>query len=251
MFGFKNKKEENNNQKYNPNEACMTCSHILEENKPILYMKRDVEDGGYQFLCGEDNHTEAEARVVGIGEIVKIDGRIGATLPLSLGQKIEILPGNNGKGLELKKFIKNGINNVIQKDISDGKVSMEQLYNNGEITYYNGRNGTWFDWDVNGKTSWFTVCFNDKKRMGYISVAINKDGTVSGYKWGNYGKDESESIKLGSLSEEDVNYFVRLLLQQTDDKGIFNVSIESESIDWEAPVVLESLEGTEDPEAIP
>lgn len=103
----------------------------------------------------------------------------------------------SGKGIELKNFIKEGINNIIEKDIKENKVLMTQLYNNGEIVYYNGRNGTWFDWDVNEKTSWFTVCFNDKKRMGYISIAIFKDGTVSGYKWGNYGKDKAESINLG------------------------------------------------------
>jgi len=246
MFNlFKKKKEENNSQKYNPNEACITCSHILEENKPILYIKRD-DDGGYQFLCGANNHSESEARVVGIGEIVKIDGKIRTMLPLELGKKVEILSGKNGKGLELKKFIQDGINNVINKDISDGKVSMIQLYNNGEIIYYNGRNGTWFDWDMNEKTSWFTVCFNNKERMGYISIAVNKDGTVTGYKWGNYGKDEAESISLGNLSVEDANYLVRLLLQQTDDKGVFDIPINS--IDWEASIVLETLEGIEESE---
>ena len=245
MFNFfKKKKKENNNQKYNPNEACITCRHILEEHQPILYIKRD-DDGGYQFLCGGNHHTESDARVVGIGEIVKIDEKIGSRLPLSVGQKIEILPGNSGKGSELKKIIKDGINRVIQQDIADGKVSMSQLYNDGEIVYYNGRNGTWFDWNMNEKTSWFTVCFHDEKRMGYISVAVHKDGNVSGYKWGNYGKDEAETIALGTFSTEDTAYLVRLLLQQTDDKGIFDVSIDS--IDWESSVVLENLEDSEEP----
>ena len=147
----------------------------------------------------------------------------------------------SGKGIELKNFIKEGINNIIEKDIKENKVLMTQLYNNGEIVYYNGRNGTWFDWDVNEKTSWFTVCFNDKKRMGYISIAIFKDGTVSGYKWGNYGKDKAESINLGKLNKEDTEYLVRLLLQQTDDKGIFDVSIDN--INWETPIFLEPIEG--------
>ncbi len=41
---------------------------------------------------------------------------------------------------------------------------MSQLYNNREIIYYNGRNGTWLDWNINNKSSWFTVCFNDEQK---------------------------------------------------------------------------------------
>lgn len=137
-----------------------------------------------------------------------------------------------GKGTELKKFIQDGINDIIQKDVQDKKVLMSQLYNNGEISYYNGRNGTLFDWQMNGKTSGFDVCFNDEEQMGYISIAVHKNGEVSGYKWGNYGKDKAKDVSLGNLSTEDAEYIVRLLLQQTDDKGIFDIPIDS--IDWEA-----------------
>ena len=35
-----------------PNIACITCSHILDENKPILYVSHDYDDGCWQFLCG-------------------------------------------------------------------------------------------------------------------------------------------------------------------------------------------------------
>lgn len=119
-----------------------------------------------------------------------------------------------------------------------------QLYNNGEIVYQNGRNGTWFDWDVNGHTSPFTVCFNDKKRMGYISVYIFKDGNVNGYKWGNYGKDKAESINLGTLSADEKNLLINLLWQQEWDKNIFDKSIDC--IDWEASVFLLDMENTDD-----
>lgn len=245
MFNlFKKKKENNNSKKYSPNEKCITCNHILEEDKPILYIKREAENGEYQFLCGTEVHTEVDIKNVEIGEIAKKDKEIERILPLELGTELK-RQYIRGKGLELKKFIQDGINNIIQKDIKDHKVLMTQLYNNGEIVYYNGRNGTWFDWDVNDKTSWFTVCFNDEDRMGYISIAIFKDGTVSGYKWGNYGKDKAEDISLGKLSIEDTEYLVRLLLQQTDDKGIFDINIDA--INWETPIFLEPLEGTEEP----
>ncbi len=244
MFNLFKKKEENNNSKKDsPDEMCITCRHILEEDKPILYIKRGEEDGRYQFLCEDYNHADTETRIVEIDKIIKKDKEIERILPLKLGTELK-RQYIRGKGLELKKFIQDGINNIIQKDIKDNKVLMTQLYNNGEIVYYNGRNGTWFDWDINNKTSWFTVCFNDEKRMGYISIAVFKDGCVSGYKWGNYGKDEAESISLGKLSIEDTEYFVRLLLQQTDDKNFFDINIDN--INWEAPIFLEPLEGTEE-----
>ena len=243
MFNLFKKKEENNNsKKYSPDEMCITCSHILEDDKPILYIKREAEDGRYQFLCEDHNHADEETRVIEIEEIIKKDKEIERILPLELGT--ELKRQYSGKGLELKKFIQDGINNIIQKDIKDNKVLMTQLYNNGEIVYYNGRNSTWFDWNVNDKTSWFTVCFNDKKRMGYISIAVFKDGSVSGYKWGNYGKDEAESISLGKLSIEDTEYLVRLLLQQTDDKNLFDINIDD--INWETPIFLEPLEGAKE-----
>ncbi len=50
----------------------------------------------------------------------------------------------------------------------------------------------------------------------------------------------AESIFLRSLNQKDTEYFLRLLLQQTDDKNLFDVSLEN--IDWEKPIFLEPLE---------
>jgi hypothetical protein len=54
-----------------PNTACFTCSHVLEEGKPILYVSHD-EDGYWQFLCGR-HHKEDEARIVSLASILNID----------------------------------------------------------------------------------------------------------------------------------------------------------------------------------
>lgn len=226
-------------QKSNIKETCLTCKHILEDNKPILFLKRNKNNGKYQFFCGLDNHIEEDTKIVTMEEILKIDESIEKVLPLEIDVELR-RQYIEGKGLELKNFIHNGINRIIQQDIKEKNISMSQLYNHGEIVYYNGRNGTWFDWNMNGRSSWFTVCFNDEKRMGYLSVAVFKDGVVSGYKWGDYGQGEAECISLGRLNKEDTEYFLRLLLQQTDDKGIFDVSIDN--IHWEVPIFLEPLE---------
>ena len=55
--------------------ACFTCFHVLEEDKPILYVSHD-EDGYWQFLCGKEHHQE-EARIVSLVTILSIDESVG------------------------------------------------------------------------------------------------------------------------------------------------------------------------------
>ena len=33
-----------------PNTACFTCCHVLEENKPILYVSHDEDDIGSSYV---------------------------------------------------------------------------------------------------------------------------------------------------------------------------------------------------------
>ena len=66
-----------------PNTACFTCRHVLEENKPILYVSHD-EDGYWQFLCGGE-HKEEDARVVSLATILNIDETMGDLAELDCG----------------------------------------------------------------------------------------------------------------------------------------------------------------------
>ena len=70
-----------------PNTACFTCSHVLEEHKPILYVSHD-EDGYWSFLCG-GSHTEKEMRLVALSEILDIDGSMTDLAGLDYGQYAE------------------------------------------------------------------------------------------------------------------------------------------------------------------
>ena len=54
------------------NTACFSCRHVIKGGEPILYVTHDADDGGWQFLCGGD-HTEDDAMIVGMGEVVKMD----------------------------------------------------------------------------------------------------------------------------------------------------------------------------------
>ena len=65
-------------------KAVFTCCHIIEQSKPILYVKHD-EEGDWQFLCGE-NHTTEDARIVALQEIINIDPSVSKISNLKRGQ---------------------------------------------------------------------------------------------------------------------------------------------------------------------
>ena len=67
-----------------PDTMCFTCCHVQNDNKPILYISHD-EDGYWQFLCGK-NHTENEARMVSLAEILEIDKSVAKFADLKLGE---------------------------------------------------------------------------------------------------------------------------------------------------------------------
>ena len=56
--------------------AVITCSHILENKDPILFVSHDEDDGMWQFLCGAD-HDISEARVISLKEVFLLDRTIG------------------------------------------------------------------------------------------------------------------------------------------------------------------------------
>jgi len=85
------------------NTACFVCSHVLEENAPILYVTHDEDDGVWQFLCGGENHETQHARIVALGEIAKIDLSINELydMPLGVGASRESI---NGQWKPFKKL---------------------------------------------------------------------------------------------------------------------------------------------------
>jgi hypothetical protein len=67
-----------------PNTATIVCCHVLDKDKPILYVSHDEEDGMWQFLCGE-THCEAEARIVSLLGVLEIDYSIGQLADMQCG----------------------------------------------------------------------------------------------------------------------------------------------------------------------
>lgn len=58
-----------------PNKACIVCDHILNKERPILYVAHD-NDGDWQFLCGDDDHHEGIAKVISLKQVTEIDESI-------------------------------------------------------------------------------------------------------------------------------------------------------------------------------
>ncbi len=67
-----------------PNTATITTVKILERRAPILLVTHDEDDGGWQFLCGTTNE-DADARIVGLGTIVKLDASVNELTDLPVG----------------------------------------------------------------------------------------------------------------------------------------------------------------------
>jgi len=72
----------------NPNVAVLTCFCVLHEGKPILYVSHDLEDGMWQFLCGE-THTENVGMTVSLLDVYKLDESLAALAKLPLGCEAE------------------------------------------------------------------------------------------------------------------------------------------------------------------
>lgn len=65
-------------------DVAFTCSHVLEDNNPILYVKHD-EDDDWQFLCG-CNHSTEDGRIIDFDEAIDRDPTISKVVNLKCGQ---------------------------------------------------------------------------------------------------------------------------------------------------------------------
>jgi len=52
--------------------ACITCSHVMSDGAPVLFVTHDADDGGWQFLCGAEHDIE-DAIVIGMGSVIDLD----------------------------------------------------------------------------------------------------------------------------------------------------------------------------------
>ncbi|MCQ2465480.1 MAG: hypothetical protein MJ095_07855 [Oscillospiraceae bacterium] len=63
---------------------CFTCTHVLEDKKPITFVTHHFDDNNWQFLCSSE-HSDAEAVIISIGELLEIDPSIEKLCDLPVG----------------------------------------------------------------------------------------------------------------------------------------------------------------------
>lgn len=90
MFNlFGQKKSDTNKTDYKfkeaENTACFVCDHVLSKQRPILYAAHDKEDSSWQFLCGQNDHTEANAKIISLKQATEIDSTINDLFEMPLG----------------------------------------------------------------------------------------------------------------------------------------------------------------------
>ena len=63
----------------------MVCSHVLNNEAPILRVSHDEDDGMWQFLCGAGNHETQHAKFISLIQAVSIDASVNELHEMPLG----------------------------------------------------------------------------------------------------------------------------------------------------------------------
>lgn len=87
LFGQKKSNTEKTEFKFKEpeNTTCFVCDHVLSKQRPILYAAHDKEDGSWQFLCGQNDHTEANAKIISLKQATEIDLTVNDLYEMPLG----------------------------------------------------------------------------------------------------------------------------------------------------------------------
>jgi len=65
-------------------KAVFTCNHVTDDKSPILYVEHDSE-GDWQFLCGQNEHTEENAKVISLKQAVDFDNSLNDLYEMPVG----------------------------------------------------------------------------------------------------------------------------------------------------------------------
>jgi hypothetical protein len=67
-------------------KAVFTCEHVLNCERPILFVSHD-EEGDWQFLCGHNDHTDSSVKIISLKQATELDTTVNELfeMPLSVG----------------------------------------------------------------------------------------------------------------------------------------------------------------------
>ena len=134
------------------------------------------------------------------------------------------------KGQKIKEKILNYINDA-RKEHSE--ITDDMLCENGAVYYMNRNDGTYFDWQVNHRLCEFFL-FYEETELGFIKVCISKRDMIYGYMYLEKGNSKPIRLEEKRLEKGDANYLRKLLLQEADHKGLYDMSIDK--IDFSSPI---------------
>ena len=129
-------------------------------------------------------------------------------------------------GLFQKKEVRIGnanfqfIMDMFDSLISDKfKCNRNSMVNKGEIFYFNGQNGSQFDWFENGHTSTLATLYPNGTEA--VKIHIYPDGTVRAYyyKKGSMEPDDELSME---IDKETAKQIAVSLYSVSDGKGLFD-----------------------------
>ena len=129
------------------------------------------------------------------------------------------------------------------------ELKAEGLEENGKVYYMNGRDGTFFDWTMNGHACPFMCFYNDKNAMGAIKVTAYNDGDISicVYHNGENSPFKEESAK---MDPEDILKLVVFLEKTADNESYFDKSLDDlEYIEPSAEEIADFQKSCEETEA--
>ena len=128
------------------------------------------------------------------------------------------------------------IQNVIKKNMAVylPDVSPESLEDGGKIFYMNGKDGTEFDWFVNGRLCPFMVFYDDEDNLGAVKALVAKNGEITLCFYGDAGKKMVKELTASlDVTEEDLLKLAANLRLNADEKGRWDASDDAIELDDE------------------
>lgn len=84
FFAQENKPAKHEFKFSDPEKACFACDHVLDGERPILFVTHD-RDGDWQFLCGQNDHTEENASVISMQQAAELDPTVNELYEMPIG----------------------------------------------------------------------------------------------------------------------------------------------------------------------
>lgn len=106
--------------------------------------------------------------------------------------------------------------NLIENEF---KCNKNDMVDNGEIFYFNGDNGSKFDWFENGHTSTLATIYPDGTEA--LKIHIYQDGSIKSYFY-NKGSMKPDNELSTKISEDLAKEIAILLYTVSDSKNLFD-----------------------------